>query len=121
MLSIGCIQAQTCHTNRCPTGIATNNKWLESGVDPTLKSERFNNYMNTLAKEIIEITHASGYEHPCQFGMNDVDISMGDNNKTVALADNYGYLKSIVPYPGIKSLLECPHLGGRAPREEVTH
>jgi glutamate synthase domain-containing protein 2 len=29
MMSIGCIQAQSCHTNRCPTGIATNNKWLE--------------------------------------------------------------------------------------------
>jgi glutamate synthase domain-containing protein 2 len=113
MLSIGCIQAQSCHTNRCPTGIATNNKWLEAGIDPALKSERFSNYMKTLAKEIIEITHAAGYEHPCQFGMNDVDISMGDNNRTVSLADNYGYLKTIVPYSGLKPLLECTHLGGR--------
>jgi len=113
MLSIGCIQAQSCHTNRCPTGIATNNKWLEAGIDPALKSERFSNYMKTLAKEIIEITHAAGYEHPCQFGMNDVDISMGDNNRTVSLADNYGYLKTIVPYSGLKPLLECTHLGSR--------
>jgi glutamate synthase domain-containing protein 2 len=103
-MSIGCIQAQSCHTNRCPTGIATNNKWLEAGIDPALKSERFSNYMTTLAKEIIEITHASGYEHPCQFGMNDVDISMGDNNRTIAMADNYGYLKTIVPYPGINCI-----------------
>lgn len=113
MMSIGCIQAQSCHTNRCPTGIATNNKWLEAGIDPALKSERFNNYMKTLAKEIIEITHAAGYEHPCQFGMNDVDISMGDNNRTVSLADNYGYLKTIVPYSGLRPLVECAHLGGR--------
>ncbi|KQS33637.1 FMN-binding glutamate synthase family protein [Dyadobacter sp. Leaf189] len=120
MMSIGCIQAQICHTNRCPTGITTNNKWLESGIDPTLKSARFNNYMKTLAKEIIEITHAAGYEHPCQFGMNDVDVSMGDHNRTITLADNYGYLKTIVPYPGFKALLECPHLGGRKiPDEKV--
>ncbi|KAA0989445.1 FMN-binding glutamate synthase family protein [Dyadobacter aurulentus] len=120
MLSIGCIQAQICHTNRCPTGITTNNKWLESGIDPALKSVRFSNYMSTLAKEIIEITHASGYEHPCQFGMNDVDISMGDHNKTVTLAENYGYLKTIVPYSGIGELLDCPHLGGRdIPGEKV--
>ncbi|NJW54895.1 glutamate synthase-related protein, partial [Salinimicrobium oceani] len=29
MLSIGCIQAQACHTNRCPTGVATQNRWLQ--------------------------------------------------------------------------------------------
>jgi glutamate synthase domain-containing protein 2 len=120
MMSIGCIQAQICHTNRCPTGITTNNKWLESGIDPALKSARFTNYMKTLAKEIIEITHAAGYEHPCQFGMDDVDISMGDHNRTITLAENYGYLKTIVPYPGFKPLLECPHLGGRnIPGEKV--
>jgi glutamate synthase domain-containing protein 2 len=120
MMAIGCIQAQTCHTNRCPTGIATNNKWLEAGIDPTLKSARFRNYMQTFSKEIIEITHAAGYEHPCQFGMNDVDISMGDNNRTVPLAENYGYLKSTVPYNGIDSLLDCAHLGGRKNNVAVT-
>ena len=33
MLSIGCIQAQLCHTNHCPSGIATQNKWLQNGID----------------------------------------------------------------------------------------
>ncbi len=120
MLSIGCIQAQACHTNRCPTGIATNNKWLEAGIDPALKSERFKNYMQTLSKEIIEITHAAGYEHPCQFGMNDIDISMGDNNRVVSLADNYGYLKTVVPYSGLQPLLDCNHLGGNKPRQKAS-
>lgn len=115
MISIGCIQAQSCHTNRCPTGIATNNKWLEAGLDPAIKSNRFQNYMKTMAKEITEITHAAGYEHPCQFGMNDIDISMGDNNLTRSLAENYGYNKVPVPYSGIEPLLHCPHLGGRKP------
>lgn len=113
MMSIGCIQAQSCHTNRCPTGIATNNPWLESGIDPALKSERFKNYMQTLSKEIIEITHAAGYEHPCQFGMEDVDISMGDNNRTMSLAVNYEYQKTVVPYSGMEDLLKCDHLGGK--------
>src|SRR3712207_9307827 len=30
MLAIGCIQAQKCHTDTCPTGIATQNAWLRS-------------------------------------------------------------------------------------------
>lgn len=118
MLSIGCIQAQSCHTNRCPTGIATNNKWLESGIDPALKSNRFYNYMRTFAKEVIEITHAVGYEHPCQFTMEDVDISMGDNNSIRTLAQNYGYRKDPVSYQGIHSLLTCTHLGSRKPAEQ---
>jgi glutamate synthase domain-containing protein 2 len=96
MISIGCIQAQICHTNRCPTGIATNNSWLEAGIDPALKSVRFANYMRNLTKEIMEITHACGYEHPCQFTMDDIDISMGDNNHTTPLSIAYGYQKDEV-------------------------
>ena len=34
MMSIGCIQAQRCHTGRCPTGVATQNRWLMRGLDP---------------------------------------------------------------------------------------
>ena len=31
MMSIGCIQAQKCHTDHCPTGVATQNDWLSRG------------------------------------------------------------------------------------------
>ena len=40
MLAIGCIQAQKCHTDPCPTGVATQNPWLAHGLDPALKSVR---------------------------------------------------------------------------------
>lgn len=111
MLSIGCIQAQICHTNRCPTGVATQNKWLQGGLDPTLKSHRFYNYIQTLSKEILEITHACGYEHPCQMTMEDVEISAGDNNKTQPMSIVYGYSKTKVRFEGVAQLLQCPHLG----------
>lgn len=105
MMSIGCIQAQVCHTNRCPTGVATTNNWLKSGIDPALKSERVYNYFKTLNKEILEITHACGYEHPCQLKMKDVDIAIGDENATVSLEKNYGYQKQTVAFEGYDSLL----------------
>jgi glutamate synthase domain-containing protein 2 len=38
MLSIGCIQAQRCHTWHCPTGVATQSAWLMRGLDPTYKA-----------------------------------------------------------------------------------
>ncbi|MBP6387022.1 MAG: FMN-binding glutamate synthase family protein [Pseudarcicella sp.] len=105
MMSIGCIQAQLCHTNKCPSGVATNNKWLSSGLDPALKSERCYNYLKTLSKEVLEITHACGYEHPCQLTMNDVEMVMGDNNKTQTLATTFGYHKTPVPFLGVSDLL----------------
>ena len=37
MLAIGCIQAQKCHTDHCPTGVATQNPWLAHGLDPALE------------------------------------------------------------------------------------
>ncbi|MGL4631384.1 MAG: FMN-binding glutamate synthase family protein [Leadbetterella sp.] len=96
MMAIGCIQAQQCHKNTCPVGIATNNKWLVSGLDPNLKSVRFYNYIYSLQKEILEISHACGYQHPCEFKMDDVEISMGDNNRTTPLSLAYGYKKTSV-------------------------
>jgi glutamate synthase domain-containing protein 2 len=112
MISIGCIQAQICHTNRCPSGVATQSKWLQSGIDPALKSERFYNYGKTLTKEILEIAIACGYEHPSQFTMDDVDVAAGDNNQTRSLRMAYGYEKSAVKYNGIEAVLKCPYLGG---------
>ena len=69
MMSIGCIQAQICHTNRCPSGVATQSKWLQNGINVPLKSERLAQYFKTFKKELIEITHSAGYEHPCEFSM----------------------------------------------------
>jgi hypothetical protein len=38
MFSLGCIQALKCNTNHCPTGVATQDKELMKGLDPTEKS-----------------------------------------------------------------------------------
>ena len=55
MLSIGCIQAQRCHTGRCPTGVTTNNAWLQRGLDPALKSVRAANYLVQMRKELLQL------------------------------------------------------------------
>jgi glutamate synthase (ferredoxin) len=64
MLAIGCIQAQKCHTGHCPTGVATQNRWLMRGLDPTLKSARVANYLTVLRKEILQLSRACGAPHP---------------------------------------------------------
>lgn len=54
MLALGCIQAQKCHTDHCPTGVATQNQWLQRGLDPTLKSVRVANYIRTLRRDLLK-------------------------------------------------------------------
>jgi glutamate synthase domain-containing protein 2 len=112
MMSIGCIQAQLCHTNHCPSGVATQNKWLQAGIDPTLKSERFYNYVKYFRKELVELTHASGYEHPCQFEMTDIVNTTNDEHIMRTMEDTYGYTKTPVPFKSMNVLAECGHLGG---------
>lgn len=113
MMSIGCIQAQVCHTNRCPTGIATQNKWLQNGINVPLKSDRLAQYFKTFRKEFLEITHAAGYEHPCQFTMNDIQVNVDDDYLSSDLEAVYRYKKVVVPFESMQSLYECSHLGGR--------
>jgi glutamate synthase (ferredoxin) len=64
MMAIGCIQAQRCHTGHCPAGVATQNRWLMRGLDPTLKSARLANYLTTLRKEVLALCRSCGLPHP---------------------------------------------------------
>jgi len=92
MLSIGCIQAQKCHTGHCPTGVATQKKWLQRGLNIKDKSERCAQYIIGFRKELLELTHASGYEHPSEFTGQDIEISTGVN-KFIPLDDVLEYKK----------------------------
>jgi glutamate synthase domain-containing protein 2 len=90
MLSIGCIQAQRCHTDHCPTGVATQNKWLVKGLDPTLKSARLANYLATLRKELTHLAHACGAIHPALVTLDQLAIVGGPDGPRSA-KDIYGY------------------------------
>jgi glutamate synthase domain-containing protein 2 len=113
MMSIGCIQAQVCHTNRCPSGIATQSKWLQNGINIPLKSLRLAQYFKTFRKELIEITHAAGYEHPCQFNMKDIDVNVDDHNLSEELDRTYNYQKTPVKFTNMQELKDCIYLGGK--------
>lgn len=64
MLSIGCIQAQRCHTGHCPTGVATQSRWRQRGLDPTDKAVRCASYLASLRFELGRLGRACGVEHP---------------------------------------------------------
>ena len=90
MLAIGCIQALKCHTDRCPTGVATQHPWLTRGVDPTDKAVRCAAYLRSLRRELVKVSGAVGVPHPSLIGPLDVELAKGTRESST-LAEIYGY------------------------------
>ena len=90
MLAIGCIQAQRCHTGQCPTGVATQNRWLMRGLDPTLKSARAANYVRALRGELLALSRSCGVRHPALMTPDHVEI-VGERYTTQRLEEVFGY------------------------------
>jgi Conserved region in glutamate synthase len=90
MLAIGCVQALKCHTDTCPTGVATQNAWLARGLVPEVKAERVANYIKTLRRDLVKVAEACGVEHPGLISTDSVDILDGRTSST-PLHEVYGY------------------------------
>jgi hypothetical protein len=58
------------------------------------------------------MTHACGYEHPCQVKMKDIDMSCGDNNRTATLEQVFNYEKDAVVFNSMNDLYNCEFLAG---------
>ena len=91
LFSIGCIQAMRCHTNTCPTGVTTQNRWLQSGLDPTDKGVRVRNYALALERDLQMITHACGLTHPSQLHRSHVVMNISPGVRKSLL--------ELFPYP----------------------
>ena len=90
MLAIGCIQAQKCHTDTCPTGVATQKPWLEHGLDPELKSVRAANYVRTLRRDLLKVAEACGAAHPGLVDADDIEVLFAQRD-AVPLRELVGY------------------------------
>jgi glutamate synthase domain-containing protein 2 len=66
MMATGCIQAQICHTNRCPVGVTTQNPRLARAVDVDDKGNRVHNYHKLTVAEAGQIMASMGVFHPEQ-------------------------------------------------------
>jgi glutamate synthase domain-containing protein 2 len=67
MFALGCIQSQKCHTDRCPTGVATHDPLLQRALVVSDKAERVANFHASTMHSLIELTAAAGLDHPNQF------------------------------------------------------
>ncbi len=59
-LALGCIQALLCNTNKCPTGITTQDPQLTTGLVVEDKKHRVASYHEKTIKNFVELLGASG-------------------------------------------------------------
>ncbi|MBO1254694.1 FMN-binding glutamate synthase family protein [Alteromonas sp. 5E99-2] len=63
MLSLGCIQARTCNSDHCPTGIATQNPSRNKAIIVTDKSQRVANFHKETITNLVELVGAAGLDN----------------------------------------------------------
>ena len=67
MFAVGCIQAQACHTNHCPTGVATQDAGRQRALNVIDKGTRVANFHRNTLKALGDMAGAAGLSHPSQF------------------------------------------------------
>jgi len=68
MFALGCIQSLSCHTDRCPTGVATQDPTRARALVVPDKIERVYNFHKATLMVLAELTAAAGLDHPNDFG-----------------------------------------------------
>src|SRR5262249_30412040 len=64
MFALGCIQAQSCHTDRCPTGVSTQNPWRQRALVVDDKAARVRQFHLSTLAALGELVGAAGLAHP---------------------------------------------------------
>ena len=67
MFALGCIQSQSCHTDRCPTGVATQDLTRQRALVVADKSERVFNFHHATVESLAALVAAAGLDHPNEF------------------------------------------------------
>lgn len=66
MFAVGCIQSQSCHTNQCPTGVATQDPLRQRALVVPDKAERVYNFHHRTLQAVSEMLATAGLDQPQQ-------------------------------------------------------
>lgn len=91
MFAVGCIQAQRCHTDSCPTGVATQNPRRYKAIDIETKAIHVKNYHVETMKSFLRLVGAVGVDHPNKLSPDMIWHRLG-NQKAKHYAELYEYL-----------------------------
>ncbi|MDO5634365.1 MAG: glutamate synthase-related protein [Micrococcus sp.] len=127
MMATGCIQAQKCHTNDCPVGVATQNPRLMRALDVTDKGNRVYNYHRLTVREAVQIMASMGVTDPSQLNTRMLRRRV-DHLSTRSYASIYRWLRTdelLNDPPGGWDIdwdeADADHFGEHAPIDYLQH
>jgi glutamate synthase domain-containing protein 2 len=92
MFALGCIQAQTCHTGTCPTGVTTQDALRQRALVVPTKAERVYEFHKSTLHALSELLAAAGLTHPDQLKPEHI-IRRISSTEVTSLATLYKFLK----------------------------
>jgi glutamate synthase domain-containing protein 2 len=98
MFALGCIQAQTCHTGNCPTGVATQDPHRQVALVVPTKADRVRNFHIQTMESVREMLQATGLSSPSDLTLK--HIMRRTNENTVQ------NLSDLIPTLAVGSLLQ---------------
>lgn len=80
MFAVGCIQAQTCHTGHCPTGVTTQDPVRQQALVVPDKATRVYNYHRQTLFALKEMVQAAGLQHPNEITAHHIVRRVNENH-----------------------------------------
>jgi glutamate synthase domain-containing protein 2 len=80
MFALGCIQAQTCHTGQCPTGVTTQDPIRQQALVVPDKAERVYNFHQQTLHALRELVQAAGLQHPSDITADHIVRRVNEND-----------------------------------------
>ena len=85
MFALGCLQAQTCHTGHCPTGVSTQDPVRQKALVVGDKAQRVYNFHQQTLHALKEMVQAAGLQHPKDITADHI-VRRGSDQKVQLLA-----------------------------------
>ncbi len=91
MFAIGCIQAQSCHTGLCPTGVTSPDPLRQRAIVVPDKAERVANFHRNTLQALAELVAAAGLSHPSQLQPHHF-MRRASSDHVISFAEQYELL-----------------------------
>ena len=108
MFALGCVQAQSCHTGHCPTGVTTQDPLRQRALVVPAKIERVYHFHDNTLEALKELVQAAGLEHPNQITAAHI-VRRSADNEVRLLANLLPMIKPGALLAAERGEIEWPH------------
>jgi glutamate synthase domain-containing protein 2 len=108
MFALGCLQAQTCHTGACPTGVATQDPHRQRALVVPDKTERVYHFHQNTLKALKELVQAAGLNHPNEITASHI-VRRASDNSVRLLVNQLAFIQPGELLAAIDGRGEWPH------------